>query len=115
MKTLTLHILDVAQGESAQQIAFEVEREIEGQWRQVACGETAMNGRFEPCVLADKDFPTGAYRLRLAVGDYFDRQGVAQGTPKFFDKIEINFQAGAESIHLPILITPWSFSVYRGC
>jgi 5-hydroxyisourate hydrolase len=115
MKALTLHILDTAQGESANGIAFEIDCAVDGVWHQVASGITAENGRFEPHVLADDRFPHGSYRLRLMVGDYFAREGVLQGNPRFFDIVDINFQVGNEGVHLPVLITPWSYSVYRGC
>jgi 5-hydroxyisourate hydrolase len=114
-KKLTVHVLDVATGESAAGIKVEVER-VEGRVTiMCASTTTAKNGRSEPPLLVGNKFPPGSYRLHFYAGDYFAAQGIKLPEPRFLDQLTINIGVGEESIHIPLLITPWSYSVYRGC
>jgi 5-hydroxyisourate hydrolase len=104
---LTTHVLDVSAGRPAAGVRIEV-------WRDgamVARGVTNADGRCDAPLLAGADVTVGVCELRFAVGDYF-----ALPTPRFLDEVVLRFgivDADA-ALHVPLLVTPWSVSSYRG-
>ncbi len=113
---LSTHVLDTAQGCPAAGMHIEL-------W--VLSGEsskllkkffTNADGRTDQFLLAGDELVAGQYELLFYVGDYFARNNMAPGKIKFLDKIPIRFgiaDANA-SYHVPLLVSPWSYSTYRG-
>lgn len=101
---LTTHVLDVARGVPARGVGIEL-------WRDevlVASAVTGADGRTgAPLVDA---LEVGTYELRFAVGAYFGDD------PEFLDVVPVRFRvADADAkYHVPLLVTPWSYSTYRG-
>ncbi len=108
---LTTHVLDVALGRPARGVAIEL-------WRddvRIAATVTNADGRTDAPLVAPGALEVGVYELRFAVGAYFAAGG-AGADPPFLDVIPVRFgiaDAGAHH-HVPLLVTPWSYSTYRG-
>lgn len=116
MGHLTAHVLDIAQGKPGAGVQVELFR-LEGNLRQLlSVLNTNANGRLDHSLLEGKEFVSGKYELVFDVADYFRREGVALASPPFFDSIVIRFGVAdpSEHYHIPLLISPWSYSTYRG-
>jgi 5-hydroxyisourate hydrolase len=102
---LTTHVLDVARGRPAAGVAIELWRDE----RLVTAATTNDDGRCDAPLVAAGSLLEGEYELRFAVGAYF-------GDTAFLDVVPVRFRvsdAGAR-YHVPLLVTPWSYSTYRG-
>jgi 5-hydroxyisourate hydrolase len=107
--TLSTHVLDTARGTPAEGIAI-VLYFLEGERRTlVGQGTTNADGRVDaPLGTALR---TGIYELVFSVGLYFDRQGV----DCFYEDIPIRFELDRPGkYHVPLLLSPWGYSTYRG-
>ena len=83
--------------------------------RLVASATTDADGRAPRPLLDGATFVTGAYEIEFDVGEYFRRRGVALSEPAFLDTVVIRFAVNAdEDYHVPLLVSPWSYSTYRG-
>ena len=105
---LTTHVLDTAHGRPAPGIAIELAR-LEGDDREVLRRiVTNADGRTDEPLLAGGELSAGEYELVFSVGDYF-----AAG---FLDRVPVRFRvADADGdYHVPLLVSPWSYSTYRG-
>jgi 5-hydroxyisourate hydrolase len=74
------------------------------------------DGRADAPLLADDAFKPGPYRLVFSVGEYFRRRGAPLPEPPFLGDVPVDFgvaDAGAH-YHVPLLVSPWSYSTYRG-
>ncbi len=113
---LSTHVLDTAQGRPAAGLAIEL-------WRLGPAGRellkqvrTNADGRADAALLAGDEVVAGEYELVFAVGDYFAAQPVAAGQPPFLGSVPVRFtiaDAGAH-YHVPLLVSPWAYSTYRG-
>jgi len=108
---ITTHVLDTSIGRPGSAIAVELERVEQGVWHLVGGGVTDHDGRLRT-LTPEGPVPSGTYRIRFQTGAYF----AAQGTQGFFPVVEIQFSIvdGAQHYHVPLLLSPYSFSTYRG-
>jgi 5-hydroxyisourate hydrolase len=116
MGKLTTHVLDTAQGRPAAGMAFALYR-IEGEQRRLLKqGTTNADGRADAPLLADADLSRGEYELVFGVAAYFQAQGIATGEPAFLSSVPLRFGIAApeQHYHVPLLVSPWSYSTYRG-
>ena len=108
---LTTHVLDVAHGRPAPGVGIEL-------WREevrIATTVTNGDGRTDAPLVAPGALEVGVYELRFAVGAYFASEGIA-ADPPFLGVVPVRFgiaDAGTDH-HVPLLVTPWSYSTYRG-
>ncbi|PYF08593.1 5-hydroxyisourate hydrolase [Rhodobacter viridis] len=113
---LTTHVLDTARGCPAEGIEIVLSR-IDAEGRHpVAKSRTNADGRTDVPILTVAEFATGCYELVFRVGDYLRRNGQAGCEPQFLDEIPIRFgvnDAGAH-YHVPLLLSPFGYSTYRG-
>jgi 5-hydroxyisourate hydrolase len=111
---LTTHVLDTATGKPAAGLSIELYR-IDGVARtHLKTVVTNEDGRCGP-LLAGNEFRAGAYELIFSVGDYLRRQGVKLAEPAFLDIVPIRFgMAEAVHYHVPLLVSPYGYSTYRG-
>lgn len=114
MGGLTTHVLDTAHGVPGHGIAVQLFR-IDGQESTLLCtAHTNADGRTDMPLLSAAEFQTGTYELVFSVGAYFAAAGAAISQP-FLDRIPIRFSLATDShYHVPLLVSPWSYSTYRG-
>lgn len=114
---LTTHVLDIAQGRPAAGVAIELwQLDPEGAGRKLLkTTNTTADGRTDVPLLADGELVSGVYELVFAVGAYFAAQGVATALP-FLDRVPVRFGVAdpAALYHVPLLVSPWAYSTYRG-
>jgi 2-oxo-4-hydroxy-4-carboxy-5-ureidoimidazoline decarboxylase len=114
---LSTHVLDTHAGHPAAGVTIElVEFAAHGAPRAIASGTTNLDGRTDHPFISGRPIPIGRYELRFHVGEYFTRRGAPQSDPPFLDVVPVRFDvAEPEShYHVPLLVTPWSYSTYRG-
>ena len=112
---LTTHVLDTAAGRPAAGLSIALYRIENGTRRELARATTNADGRTDGPILPEKDFETGVYELVFAAGDYLRAQGAAAAEPLFLDEVPIRFgMAEAAHYHVPLLLSPYGYSTYRG-
>ena len=112
---LTTHVLDTARGVPAAGLRIDLYR-IEGDRRaHVTTVTTNADGRTDRQILPAEDFRTGTYELVFHAGAYLARCGDTQPEPRFLDLIPLRFGMAAQShYHVPLLLSPYGYSTYRG-
>ena len=114
---LSTHILDTQSGRPASGVAVELlEVANAGQTALLTHIITNLNGRTDKPLIGDRPIPIGRYELRFAIGDYFARMKATLADPPFLDVVPVRFAVADPEgdYHIPLLITPWSYSTYRG-
>jgi 2-oxo-4-hydroxy-4-carboxy-5-ureidoimidazoline decarboxylase len=114
---LSTHVLDNHNGRPAAGIAVElVELARLGENRVIARTVTNDDGRTDAPLIGGRPLPIGRYELRFSVGQYFAARGVQVPDPPFLDEIPLRFAISEPEghYHVPLLVTPWSYSTYRG-
>ncbi len=113
---LTTHVLDTARGLPAAGMLIVLYR-WDGDTRvEVTRKITNDDGRTDGPILPAGDFAVGTYELAFHAGDYLDANGLADASPRFLDVIPIRFGINdpTSHYHVPLLVSPFSFSTYRG-
>ena len=115
MGRLTTHVLDTAQGCPAagvEVVLFRVVPELQ----ELARSRTNADGRLDSPVLDGDAFVSGVYELVFQAGTYFRQQNLDLPEPPFVDEVVLRFGIadGAQHYHVPLLVSPWSYSTYRG-
>jgi 5-hydroxyisourate hydrolase len=110
MTTLSTHVLDTMRGKPAAGL----EVSLGGPDGEIARGTTNTDGRCPE--LAQTGLAPGRYALRFAVADYFRAQGVDLPDPPFLDQVTVEFGIAADGghYHVPLLVSPFAYSTYRG-
>lgn len=110
MTTLSTHVLDTMHGRPA----AGMDVVLIGPHGEIAQGKTNPDGRCPG--LAPAGLEPGRYALRFAVADYFRRQEVALADPPFLDEVNVEFGVAADGghYHVPLLVSPYAYSTYRG-
>lgn len=106
--SLSTHVLDAATGTPAAGIVVHAESQVDGAWRPAAMGVTDADGR-----VRDLSNPgAGVHRLTFGTGEYFGRLGI----PAFYPEVTVTFQVtdAAAHYHVPLLLSPFAYSTYRG-
>lgn len=114
MGRLTTHILDTARGKPGAGIL--VELYTTGPARRLAAtARTNDDGRCDEPLLEGRTFHTGYWELVFHVGEYFEATGLPVQDPPFLDQVTVAFGIGADAhYHVPLLVSPWSYTTYRG-
>jgi 2-oxo-4-hydroxy-4-carboxy-5-ureidoimidazoline decarboxylase len=114
---LSTHVLDTHSGRPAAGISIELaELSDLGQSRVVARAVTNSDGRTDQPLIGGRPVPIGRYELTFRVGAYFADRGVPLSDPPFLDRIPLQFAVSDPEghLHVPLLVTPWSYATYRG-
>ena len=113
---LSTHVLDVAQGRPASGVRLGLWFWRADQWILLVETVTNPDGRTDAPLLDQDRMVPGIYELRYQAGAYYQSQGTTTGAVPFLDEIPIRFgiSGGSEALHIPLLMTPWSYSTYRG-
>ena len=113
---LTTHVLDTARGCPAKGIRIALYAVSGNSHRKIAETVTNEDGRTDAPILPAGDFATGTYELVFFCGDYLRATGLAGDDPLFLDEVPIRFgmsDPGAH-YHVPLLLSPYGYSTYRG-
>lgn len=117
MARLSTHVLDTASGKPAAGVHVLLYR-VDGDYSETLVTERVTNrdGRTDTPLLSGAEIETGHYRLVFHAGDYFRKCGIALPDPPFVDVVELRFGIAETQgdYHVPLLVSPWSYSTYRG-
>ena len=109
---ITTHVLDTSRGRPAVGIAVGLEQlDDAGTWQQVGQGATNDDGRVTD-LMPHGGLAPGRYRIHFATGEYF----AAQGKATFYPHVIVEFEIAAadQHYHVPLLVSPFGYSTYRG-
>ena len=110
--SVSTHVLDTARGCPAEGVPVVLERNDEEKWQPVGRGTTDGSGRLKDLVPAAVDVKAGLYRLRFDTRAYFDRHRIRGFFPDVVVTFEILESGG--HYHVPLLLSPFGYSTYRG-
>lgn len=116
MARLSTHVLDTAHGRPAAGVRITLHRIADGERMLVVQTETNADGRTDQPLISGDAIPTGRYELDFHAGDYFAALGVDLPEPRFVDVVTLRFGIAETTghYHVPLLVSPWSYSTYRG-
>lgn len=112
MSAITTHVLDIARGRPASGVPVVLEYETAGDWKELGRGKTDGDGRLKDLLPSSFNLTEGTYRLTFDTSAYFS----AQRTEGFYPKVSLTFTVhnAAEHYHVPLLLSPYGYSTYRG-
>ena len=111
MSAITTHVLDTSRGRPATDLKVELHKKSGEDWKSIGAGVTDENGRCN-ALLGDALLAVGTYRLTFHAGAYFH----AQRVESFYSDIPVAFEVrdARTHYHVPLLISPFGYSTYRG-
>lgn len=112
MSGITTHVLDTALGRPAAGVPVRLERREGDGWSVLGEGATDDDGRLKGLAPSSSALDTGTYRIRFDTGAYFETRGL----DGFYPEATIVFEVrdGGEHYHVPLLLSPFGYSTYRG-
>ncbi|WP_114814952.1 hydroxyisourate hydrolase [Paraburkholderia kururiensis] len=116
MGKLTTHVLDTANGRPGAGVKVELFALAGDTRRALKTTTTNHDGRCDEPLLEGASFATGEYELVFHAGDYFAATGAQLPQPRFVDRVVLRFGIADANAHyhVPLLVSPWSYSTYRG-
>jgi 5-hydroxyisourate hydrolase len=114
--SLTTHVLDTMSGRPAAAVAVELLRVEDARRTHLASAQTNADGRLDAPLLDGERLTAGVYELVFDVRRYFARVGLRSPEPAFLDRVPIRFGIAAvdQHHHVPLLISPYGYTTYRG-
>ncbi len=110
---ITTHVLDTSQGRPASGIAVQLSRrDANGTWQELASGKTNEDGRLMNMLPTNFQLAAGVYQMRFEIESYFRQQAVASFYP--FVCIVFEITHPEQHHHVPLLLSPFGYSTYRG-
>jgi 5-hydroxyisourate hydrolase len=111
MSAITTHVLDTSHGRPAAELKIELHKKSGEEWKSIGIGFTDENGRCN-ALLGDSPLAVGTYRLTFHAGAYFNTQHVEA----FYSDIPVVFEVrdARMHFHVPLLLSPYGYSTYRG-
>jgi len=111
---LTTHVLDTMHGKPARGMRIELHYVHDDHTHHITDSYTNADGRVDAPLLTPEQFEKGEYEIRFHVGQYYERLGTEIETP-FLNVVPIRFQISEDShYHVPLLVSPFAYSTYRG-
>jgi 5-hydroxyisourate hydrolase len=113
MKRISTHVLDVARGKPAQHVSVRLERQsASGEWSLIATSHTDADGRCPQLLADDTELTPGIYRMAFDTGSYQQSHNV----DTLYPVVHITFRVreGDSHFHLPLLLSPYGYTTYRG-
>jgi 5-hydroxyisourate hydrolase len=109
-------VLDIAQGKPGAGMALTLYRRVGDRFEQIGSAVTNAEGRCDAPLLEGEALKKGRYRLVFSAAAYFRACGLKLPEPPFVDDIVLDFGVSdaAAHFHVPLLVSPWSYSTYRG-
>jgi 5-hydroxyisourate hydrolase len=116
MAKLSTHVLDISQGKPGAGVGIELYAIGDAGRTLLKSAVTNDDGRCSAPLLEGEALRAGRYELVFAAGDYFAAQGVALPEPRFIDRVTLAFGIAdpAQNYHVPLVVSPWAYSTYRG-
>ena len=116
MGRLTTHVLDTARGRPAEGLRIELFRLTVDSRDRIAEAVTNADGRCDAPLLTGSSFRSGIYEIVFHAGEWLDGQGLDLPVPKFLGAVPVRFglAEGEEHYHVPLLLSPYGYSTYRG-
>ncbi|MEM9604669.1 MAG: hydroxyisourate hydrolase [Pseudomonadota bacterium] len=116
MAGLTTHVLDTANGVPAAGVQLTLFRITDTARSAVCSAVTNADGRVDAPLLTADEAAAGIYELCFAAGAYFAARGTSMPDPPFVDEVVLRFGIADPNAHyhVPLLVSPWSYSTYRG-
>lgn len=113
---LSTHVLDTTRGQPAAGVHISLWRSSSIGWFLASEAVTNSDGRTDSPLLGGPALEAGIYELRFQIGAYFANQGQTSGRIPFLGEVVIRFGVDRpdQAYHVPLLVTPWSYSTYRG-
>ncbi len=112
---LTTHVLDTARGCPAADLKIDLYAILGDERRHLRSLVTNADGRTDTQILPEAEFATGTYELVFHAADYLDACGVPPENPRFLNVIPLRFGMSEHShYHVPLLLSPFGYSTYRG-
>lgn len=109
---LSVHVLNLQDGLPSVGVKVSLEKQVDGKWQKMSEGVTNEQGRISALYPKDAAIEKGNYRVTFATGEWFDQRKMTT----FFPEIPVIFQADGSvpHYHIPLLVSPYGFSSYRG-
>ncbi len=116
MGRLSTHVLDTVHGKPARGVRIELFALDGDRRRKILETSTNADGRTDAPLMAGDSYRAGSYELLFHAGAYFRALGAAMADPPFLDVVPIRFHLAEPDghYHVPLLVSPWSYSTYRG-
>jgi 5-hydroxyisourate hydrolase len=116
MARLSTHVLDLSRGCAAAGVTIELERLDSDTRRRIVETTTNADGRTDSPLMAGDRLEPGVYEITFHAGDYFRRSGTPLSDPPFLDRVvvRIGIADPAGNYHVPLLLSPFGYSTYRG-
>jgi len=115
MTKLTTHVLDVYSGKPGKGISVELYYLDNSERKKITSVKLNNDGRADSPLIDGKNFIKGKYELVFHIGDYFKNKSLTNDVP-FLDDVVVRFGISdpSQHYHVPLLVSPWSYSTYRG-
>jgi 5-hydroxyisourate hydrolase len=112
MSPITTHVLDTASGRPARQVAVVLAVKTTRGWKALGNGKTNADGRIAKLLPSGARLTPGTYRMTFETGDYFR----SLGSVGFYPEVTIHFEVRdpSQHYHVPLLLSPFGYSTYRG-
>ena len=111
MSQITTHVLDISAGKPGNDIGVSLMGEINNEWQTIAQGVTNADGRISDLLPDEKTLSAGVYKIIFNTGEYYKIQKIKT----FYPAVEILFTVFDDThYHVPLLISPFGYSTYRG-
>lgn len=111
MSTISTHVLDISRGKPAEGVPVALEKQEGKDWRALSIGKTNADGRLKELIPGGPALAPGIYRLSFDTAVYFE----AQQTRGFYPLVQVVFEVEpAQHYHVPLLLSPFGYSTYRG-
>ena len=113
MGKLSTHVLDTTIGKPASDVEIKLYKKIAGKFELIKTRKTNSDGRCDDALLENEELEEGAYELEFDVSTYFESKNIKS---TFLQDVVIRFHIDdkTQNYHVPLLITPFSYSTYRG-
>jgi 5-hydroxyisourate hydrolase len=112
MSGITTHVLDIARGRPASGVPVNLEVRAGSGWRGIGRATTDADGRAQQLLRADFSLAAGIYRITFGVETYFQKDGIESFYPEA--SIVFHVRDADQHYHVPLLLSPYGYSTYRG-
>jgi 5-hydroxyisourate hydrolase len=112
MSQITTHVLDTSVGKPAEGIDLTLSHLVDNEWNLLSGGTTNHDGRVSALLADDIVLPAGRYKVLFVTENYFKKQGVDAFYP--YAEIVFDITGDGEHYHIPLLLSPFGYSTYRG-